>query len=483
MTVVVDNRIGSAWIKGDVYDADLNPSDLRITVARVSVASAADAVQAMTHAARALAGWRTSPVPAREHVLRAAAALLRQRRAEIARDIAAEVGKTMDEASTEVAKSADFFDYYAGLLRLPYGDLLPDARPATTTVSLREPLGVILVITPWNDPMLTPARKIAPALSVGNTVVLKPARDSPLAAAHLVRALIDAGLPDGAINLVNGEGAVVAPPMLGHPALAALSFTGSTTVGYTLQHALAGRPVRVQTELGGKNASAVLADADLDVAVSVLLEASFRQAGQRCTATSRILVEDAIHDEFVARFVEATKRLRLGPATAADTTLGPVVNARHAESVLGHITRAAGDGATVVTGGSRPSDVSLAHGCFIEPTVIIDVRPDMPLWREEVFGPVVAVRRCATFDAAVAAVNDSSYGLAAAVFTRSLETAHRFIADADVGQVAVNLGTAGWDVHFPFGGFKDSGSAFKEQGLAALQFYTRVKTASIRHAA
>jgi alpha-ketoglutaric semialdehyde dehydrogenase len=413
-------------------------------------------------------------------VLARAAALLRERSAATIADLVAEMGKTLAEATGEVGKAADFFEYYASWARQPYGRLLSDARPGTETSVRSEALGVVCLITPWNDPMITPARKSAPALIAGNAVILKPATDTPLVALHLARALQDAGLPDGVYGVALGRASEISDPLLDDPRLAAVSFTGSTEVGRSIQRRLAGRDVRVQTEMGGKNATAVLADAELELAIPAVAAAVFGQAGQRCTATSRIVVDREVADEVIAGLVEHAEALRLGPGSDPRTTMGPVVSARQQADVLGHILRAKSEGATVATGGYAPQDGMYEHGCYVAPTVLTDVRPDMAIWRDEVFGPVVAVRVVEGFDAAIEAVNDSVYGLAAGVFTTSLRHAHEFARRAEAGQVAVNLPTPGWDVHLPFGGFGESGSAFKEQGAEALRFYTRVKTVAIR---
>jgi alpha-ketoglutaric semialdehyde dehydrogenase len=459
--------------------AVLDPADLSHTVATVPAMTPAQVTELYDAAADAAAGWAATSALTRAGILAAAAGLLRARSGEIVADLVAEMGKTTAEATVEVTKAADFFDYYAGLARLPYGQLLHDARERTQTSVRVEPVGVVCAVTPWNDPLLTPARKLAPALSAGNVVVLKPAMDTPLVALHLARALDDAGLPAGVLGLAVGHTAEIADALLGDERIDAVTFTGSTEVGMGLRLRLADRNVRLQTELGGKNASVVLADADLDLAARTIAAASFGQAGQRCTATSRVVVERAVLDEVLARLAELATAATVGPGGAPGTTVGPLVSASHRDSVVGHIETARAEGATIAAGGSAPADARLAGGCFVSPTVVSDVEPGMSIWRDEVFGPVVAVRVVDDFDAAVEAVNDSRYGLAAAVFTRDLARAHAFADRVRTGQVSVNLPTSGWDVHMPFGGFGDSGSAFKEQGLEGLRFYSRVKTVAI----
>lgn len=474
--------VGGEWrMPEDGRSTDvLDPADTRRVVARVPAMTAAEVAELYELAARAAPGWgRATPIE-RGAVLSRAAALIRERAAEITADLVAEMGKTLAEAGGEVAKAADFFDYYASFARQPYGRLLADARPGTETSVRTEPLGVVALITPWNDPLITPARKSAPALFAGNAVILKPATDTPLVALHLARALEDAGLPAGVFSVALGKASQISDALLDDPRLAAVSFTGSTEVGRMIQRRVAGRNIRVQTEMGGKNATAIVADADLALAIPTVAAAVFGQAGQRCTATSRVIVDRAVADEVIAGLVAHAESLRLGPGSDPETTMGPLVSARQQVEVLGHIAKAKADGATVAVGGHAPSEGAFEHGCYVAPTVLTDVQPAMAIWRDEVFGPVAAVRVVEGFDAAVEAVNDSVYGLAAGVFTTSLAHAHEFANRVRAGQVAVNLPTPGWDVHLPFGGFGDSGSPFKEQGAEALRFYTRVKTVAIR---
>lgn len=474
----VETLSAGRWIGSAQWIEVGNPADVRTPVARVPALTAAETTEVYAAAAAAAPGWRRTSPFRRADIFRAAAGLLRERLPEIAADVVAENGKTTPEARGEVAKAADFLDYYAGLAREPYGSLLHDARPDTVTHVQREPLGVVLAITPWNDPLLTPARKLAPALMSGNTVVLKPASETPLSALHFARALHDAGAPSGVINVVTGRVSEIGDALLGDERIAAVTFTGSNEVGEQLRATLAHRNVRFQGELGGKNATVVLADADLGAAATSIVAAGFAQAGERCTATSRVIVDRAVHDDVVKLVTEQLGLLRLGDGREDATTMGPLVSAGHRDSVLEHLRTARDQGATVVTGGGAPGG-ALGNGCFVEPTVLTDVTPDMDIWRQEVFGPVVAVCAVNGLDEAIAAVNDSDFGLAAAVFTSDLTATYRFMDEVDCGQIAVNTTTSGWDVHHPFGGFRDSGSAFKEQGTEALHFYTRVKTVAV----
>ena len=321
--------------------------------------------------------------------------------------------------------------------------------------TVHEPLGVVLAITPWNDPLLTPARKLAPALIAGNTVVLKPASDTPGIAIELAGVLHDAGLPPGVLNTVTGAGRRIGDALLDHPALKAVSFTGSNDVGDSLRTALAGRDVRLLAELGGKNAAVVLADADLDRAITSIAAAAFAQAGQRCTATSRVLAHREVLDAVRDGLAKAAAGHVLGPGVRPGVSMGPLVSPAQRDSVEGFVERALIKGATRAT----PDDQVLPseHGCYVAPTVLTDVEPGMEIWTDEVFGPVVALVGFDTLDEALDLVNSSEFGLAAAVYTSDLGAAHAFATRADVGQVAVNAPTSGWDVHMPFGGYKRLG--------------------------
>jgi alpha-ketoglutaric semialdehyde dehydrogenase len=475
----VEALIAGAWIGAEDWIEVANPADRTQVVARVPALGGEEVGAAYDAAERGAALWRATSAFERADRLRETAKLLRERSEQIARSIVDENGKTIREARGEVGKAADFFDYYAGLAREGYGTLINDARDSTQTSFRREPVGVVLAITPWNDPLLTPARKLAPALMCGNAVVLKPATATPLSGLHLGRALDDAGLPAGVVNVVTGQTRDIAESLLNDERVAAVTFTGSNEVGEKLRSDLATRNVRFQGELGGKNAAVILKDADLEKAVAGVVAGSFGQAGQRCTATSRVIVDSEVADEVLGALVARIEGLRVGPGSSEDTDVCPLVSVGHRDSVLGFIERAREQGATVLTGGEAPADEALSDGCYVLPTVLADVATDSEIWQDEVFGPVIAVREVRGIDEAITATNDSQYGLAAAVFTTDLGATHRFIDEVDCGQIAVNTATTGWDVHVPFGGFRRSGSPFKEQGVEALNFYTKVKSVAM----
>ncbi len=482
MTDQYKNLVAGEWVDARTGEVlrDINPADTSEVVAVFPSMGAEDVQRAVDAAAEAFPAWKALTPVARGAILRRAAELIRERAESIARDLTREMGKTLKEARGEVTRTSYFFDYYSAYGRLPIGDHLPDERDGVFTFTVREPLGVIVVIAPWNDPALTPARKLAPALIMGNTVVLKPATLTPLSAWHLIRALHDAGMPRGVVNMVTGPARAVGESLVSHPAVRGITFTGSTGVGLDLQAKVAGRNIRVQTEMGGKNALVVLKDADPKLAAELAASAGFGQSGQRCTATSRVVVESAIRDAFVEEFVRATRRIRVGPGLDEATTMGPVVDSSQLETVLHAVEAGRREGAVIQQGGERLRGDGYDRGYFVAPTILTQVSPQMQVAQEEIFGPVVAVMSAADVNEAIAIVNGTRYGLSSAVVTSSLASAHAFARGVETGCVAVNLPTVGWDVHVPFGGFKDSGSAFKEHGREGLQFYTRVKSVAMR---
>lgn len=476
------NLVAGEWVDSRTGETieDLNPADTNEVVAVFPSMTADDAGRVVEAAAEAFPGWKAMTPVARGAILQRAAELIRERVETIARDLTREMGKTLKEARGEVTRASYFFDYYGAYGRLPIGDYLPDERDGVFTFTAREPLGVVLIIAPWNDPALTPARKLAPALIAGNTVVLKPATLTPLSAWHLMRALHDAGMPRGVVNMVTGPARTVGNALLDHPLVRAVTFTGSTAVGLGIQARVAGRNIRVQTEMGGKNAMVVLSDAQPKLAAELAAAAGFGQSGQRCTATSRVIVESKVRDAFMSEFVNSTKRIKVGPGLEETTTMGPVVDRSQLDTVLQAVDSGRKEGAAVAFGGERLRGDGYDRGYFVAPTILDRVSPKMTVAQEEIFGPVVAVMEAADVDEAIAIVNGTRYGLSSSVVTRSLAAAHAFARGVETGCVAVNLPTVGWDVHVPFGGFKDSGSAFKEHGIEGLQFYQRVKSVAMK---
>lgn len=483
MNDVIDQPtlLGGEWVAGDEGEwfDDVDPADTRSTIARLPRLSGRQITEALDAADIAKGEWATTSPIDRGRVLYEAARLIRERAESITDDICREAGKLRAEARAEVHKAADFFEYYGGLGRSPQGEVLPDERPGTFTYTITEPLGLVVLITAWNDPILTPARKMAPALVTGNAVAIKPAEDTPLAALHLARALIDAGLPPHTLNVVVGHPDEVVEPLLGHPTVQAVSFTGSTATAELVKKALVDRNVRFQAETGGKNGAAVLADGGIELAARTIAAGAFAQAGQRCTATSRVVADETIADSLIEALLAASSALQVGPGYDADSQMGPLINETRLTAVAHAVDRGRESGDSVLTGGSRKSGGKWEQGFFFDPTIVSVADPSSSIWREEIFGPVLAIHRVSGVDEAIDSVNDSSYGLSAAVFTADLGAATDFARRVDVGQVAVNRPTSGWDVHLPFGGFKESGSTSKEQGLEGLSFYTKTKTVAL----
>lgn len=474
------NLIGGQFVaarSGATIDV-MNPASTAIRVGRVPAMDRDDVTEVFDAAESGARTWRAAGHLARGRILIDAAALIREDSAKLTNIIVSEMGKTRAEASGEVGKAAEFFEYFGAMARLPFGEMLPDARPGTFATQTREPLGVVLLITPWNDPLLTPARKLAPALLAGNAVVIKPATVTPLITLHLAEILHRAGLPAGALGTITGLGSDIGDDLIADPRIKAISFTGSTAVGIALQRKLGGTRVRVQTEMGGKNAVVILDDADLNLVMPAVMSASFGQTGQRCTAASRLIVQRGIASEIQTRLAAAVSTLVVGAGVDPTTGVGPVVSETAQKDIESRLARGVAEGASVIAQAMIPP-THIGSGNFVAPTFLM-VDRENSLWKEEVFGPILGMIEVDSIDEAIDAVNDSPYGLSSAVFTASLQQAYAFIDGVDTGQVSVNQPTSGWDIHQPFGGFKDSGSPFKEQGLDALRFYTRVKTAAIR---
>lgn len=478
MSEVYENLIGGRWIgpTGDRRFERKNPADVTETIGTFPALGSEDADDIVDAALGGLAEWRTMKVLDRGRVLLQAAALLRERLDEIARDLTREMGKTLAEATAETSAAAAFFEYNGGLARAPEGEVLPDRRDHALVWTRREPIGVVVLITPWNDPLATPARKLGPALICGNAVVLKPASYTALSALHLARALHDAGLPPGVVNTATGSGSTIGAALASARGVAGVSFTGSNEVGAQLQGRAAGSSLRLQTELGGKNAALVLRDADLDVAIDAITSAAWGQTGQRCTSTSRVIVEEPLLDEVVDRLVKRAESLRVGSGLDPRVEMGPLVSAEQLDQVLSAVAEGRARGAEVLFGGERLVDEDHRDGHFMAPTIMSTADPHNVAWVEELFGPVLTVRSASTPEEGVGLVNQSRYGLSAAVFTTDLRRAFAFTRDIEAGQISINVPTAGWDVHVPFGGFKESGSAFREQGVEGLGFYSRTKS-------
>jgi alpha-ketoglutaric semialdehyde dehydrogenase len=470
--------IGGRWRSGTTVVPDTSPADPLEVVATVSLADADTASAAVDAAAAATAAWSATAPGTRAEVLRKAADLLDQRAEDSGRDLTREEGKTFAESVRETQLSAKVLRYFGGQALDPHGETYPSQQAGVLLFTRQDPVGVVSVITPWNFPISIPAWKIAPALAFGNTVVWKPAEIVPLTAAHLLTALRDAGLPDGVLNLVLGKGSQVGDVLATHPAVGALTFTGSNRVGRLVQSRATEAGKKVQLELGGKNPAVVLTDAALGQAAEHIATAAFGGTGQKCTATSRVIVHRSVADELVERLMALAKEWQVGDPLDPKTRIGPLASADQAATVVGHLDGALQLGARAVVGGGRLGG-ALAEGYYVPPTVLVDVEPDHTIVREEVFGPVITIQPVDSFEQAVAFANDTPYGLTASLFTSDLGSALRFTEQSRAGIVKVNQPTSANEYHVPFGGTRDSGSGERELGKAARHFYTESKTISI----
>lgn len=473
MTQVHLNLIGGAWSAGDHLTENRNPSDLSDLIGHYAAGTAADVARAV-EAARAMhPAWLRQGPQVRADLLDRIANAIDARAAELSTMLAREEGKILPEAIGEVRRAAQIFRFYAGEALRMAGEAMASVREDVDVTVTREPLGVVGLITPWNFPAAIPAWKIAPALAYGNAVIFKPADLVPGTAHLLAQIIQQAGCPAGLFNLVMGPGSVVGTAMLEHPDIVGLSFTGSVQTGRVIARSALTDMKKIQLEMGGKNPMVVLNDADLDLAVAVCLNGAFFSTGQRCTATSRLIVEDGIHDAFVKKLTEQMTALRVGSALDATSQIGPVASAPQLKSNLAYVDLARTEGCEVI-GGARLNGSS--ENYFQQPALFLRANNQMRVAREEIFGPCATVIRVQDFDEALAVANDSPFGLSAGICTASLRRAHRFRHSVKAGMVMVNLPTAGVDYHVPFGGTKGSSYGAREQGRYAAEFYTTVKT-------
>jgi acyl-CoA reductase-like NAD-dependent aldehyde dehydrogenase len=474
-----DNLINGQWRSSPTYSANINPSDLNDQIGEYAQGKAGDVQDAVSAAVAAFASWSTSGIQARSDALDKIGSEILARKAELGELLAREEGKTLPEAIGEVGRAGQIFKFFAGeCLRLA-GEILPSVRPGIGVEITREPLGVVGLITPWNFPIAIPAWKIAPALAFGNCVVLKPADLVPGSAWALTEIIHRSGLPAGVFNLVMGRGQVIGEALVQHPDIAAISFTGSITVGRGIAEACVKSGKKVQLEMGGKNPQVVLDDADLKQAVELSAQSCFYSTGQRCTASSRLIVTDRIYPEFVRALQERMARIRVGDARANGTDVGPVVSQAQLEQDLSYVSIGQQEGAQLATGGN-PVECHTGsgnQGYYMAPALFVDSQPAMRINREEIFGPVASVIRVKDYEEALAVSNDTPYGLSAGIATSSLKYATHFKRHSQAGMVMVNLPTAGVDYHVPFGGRKGSSYGPREQGRYAQEFYTTVKTA------
>lgn len=455
--------------------ADLNPADVQDVVADAPASTAADAAAACEAAARAFEGWRQTPAPVRGQLLFRVQRRMEERRQELAEALTREEGKTIAESRGEIQRAINVVEFFAGEARRITGETIPSELPANFCYTLKQPIGPVAVITPWNFPIAIPIWKIAPALVSGNTVVFKPASLTPLTAALIVEIFDECGLPGGVLNLVFGGGREVGDTIVRHPAMLAVSFTGSNDVGVGLYGAAAARGIKCQCEMGGKNPIVVLADADLDLAVESTLQGAFGSTGQRCTATSRAVVVDAIADEFVERLDARTASLIIGNGLNPATHVGPSVDERQLETVLSYVEVGRHEGARLVRGGERLRHAGLDRGFFVAPAIFDRVEAGMRIAQEEIFGPVLSLIRVPDNPSALSVANRVRFGLSASVYTNDVSAMFKFVDRLDAGIVHVNSPTVGGEAHIPFGGMKATGVGLREMGRVAIDFYTELK--------
>jgi alpha-ketoglutaric semialdehyde dehydrogenase len=474
---VYGNFINGEWVGGIETFENRNPARASEVIGHFAKGTSSDAAAAIAAADEAAAEWGASSAIARANILYKASEIIMARASEIGRDLTREEGKTLKEGIGETMRAAQILRYYAGEAQQPVGEHYPSVNPLTLLYTMREPLGVVGIITPWNFPIAIPAWKIAPALAFGNTVVFKPASATPLCAVHLVAALEEAGLPKGVLNLVTGPSSEVGDPIVKDDRVVAVSFTGSGDVGEGIRKITSSRGAKVQLELGGKNPAIVLADADLDHAVTQVINGAMMSTGQKCTATSRAIVDRRIAGDLTSRLEARIEALGVGDPLHDGTNMGPLIDAKAAERVVGEVERAKSEGVSLLTGGERPE--SLSGGHFMTPALFADVDPASRLGQEELFGPVLGVIPVDDVDEAIAVANSVRYGLSASLFTRDLGRAMQFVREIKAGIVHVNSETAGAEPQVPFGGYKASSSYSREQGKSAREFYTQVKTVYI----
>ncbi|NMC74329.1 MAG: aldehyde dehydrogenase family protein [Geobacteraceae bacterium] len=454
-----------------------NPANYHEVVASVSLSGREDVDLAVAAARDAFQRWALTPAPKRGELLFRAAAILTERKEGLGRLVTREMGKVLPEGLGDVQEAIDMAFYMAGEGRRLSGETVPSELPDKDCKSVREPHGVVALVTPWNFPTAIPAWKLFPSLICGNTVVLKPSSTTPACAAALVEALADAGIPPGVVNLVHGPGGDVGEYLAIHPDVDAVSFTGSCAAGERLHSLLAGLHRPFAAEMGGKNAILVMDDADLTLALEGVLWGAFGTSGQRCTAASRVIVHERIHDRFLEMLVNGANRLRLGPGLNPETDVGPVVNRQQMDRVLEYIRIGVAEGATLAAGGGRYEQGPCADGYFIQPTVFSGVHTAMRIAREEIFGPVVCVFRCSCLEEGINMANSVPFGLSSAIYSRDVNSTARAERDLKSGLVYINASTIGAEIQLPFGGWKSSGSGHPEAGGkgGALEFYSRTK--------
>ena len=475
------NYIDGQWsdsVSGETYTIT-NPAHKSQVLGRFQRSNNEDAVRAIEAARNALDGWASTPAPQRAAILFKALQLMEERGDELARSITTEEGKPIGDAMGEVKRSMNITEYAAGEGRRLFGNTTPSELPNTVAYTSRRPLGVVGIITPWNFPLAIPAWKIAPALICGNTLVFKPASATPMTAVALTKIFEDAGLPPGVLNLVTGPGGSVGNTIVDHPDVNGVSFTGSTEIGTALYTRATQTLKKVQAEMGGKNAVIVLEDADMDSALGGIVQGAFGSTGQRCTATSRVVVQESVYDAFMTELIERTSKLTVGDGIDPEMDIAPLSSQSQFNTVMEYIGIGAEEGATIAYGGNPRTEGDLHEGYYVEPTIFTDVDTNMRIAQEEIFGPVLTVFKAADLEEAVSITNNVKFGLSSSIYTMDIPQAFRYIDTVETGIVHVNSPTLGGEVHLPFGGMKESGVGTREQGTEAINFFTEPVTVYI----
>jgi acyl-CoA reductase-like NAD-dependent aldehyde dehydrogenase len=477
LQMTYSNFVGGKWVPSQSAATfeNRNPADSTDLIGSFPDSTTRDAEAAIAAAKHAYESWRLVPAPKRAEILFKAAQLIAARKEEFARDMTREMGKVLEETRGDVQEAIDMTYFLAAEGRRLHGQTAPSELRDKFAMSIRQPIGVCSMITPWNFPMAIPSWKIIPALVCGNTVVLKPSELTPLSALNFVKVLDEAGVPSGVVNMVTG-GPSVGETLTTHPDVSVVSFTGSTAVGRLVNQNAAPYFKKVHLEMGGKNAIMVMDDANLELALEGCLWGGFGTTGQRCTAASRVIVHDQVHDRFVEQFVQRAAALRVGDGLDAATQMGPSISEKQLQKVMGYVEIGKQEGATLACGGHRLTSGTHANGFFHEPTVFTNVTPAMRIAREEIFGPVVSIIKCASVDEAVSITNDVAYGLSASIYTQDINRAYRAMRDVYTGIFYVNAPTIGAEVHLPFGGTKATGNGHREAGLAALDVFSEWKS-------
>jgi len=474
---VYKNLIGGEWVEshtGQTFE-DKNPANHNDVVGIFPRSHKDDVNDAVEAAKDAFDRWRLTPAPRRGEIIYRCAQILQERKEDLARDMTREMGKVLKETRGDVQEAIDTAFYMAGEGRRLEGHTVPSELPNKFAMAMRVPLGVVGMIAPWNFPMAIPSWKIFPAIVCGNTCVIKPAEDTPLSTVNLVRALMDAGLPPGVVNIVHGFGPEAGAPMLDHPDVRAISFTGSSEVGRIVGEAAAHHFKPCSLEMGGKNAIIVLNDANVDLAIDGALWGGFGTSGQRCTAASRVIVQKGVYNQFADKFVSRAKAMKVGPGIDEKNDMGPQINEQQIATTQKYVDIGKGEGAKLLSGGHRITSAGLGDGYFWEPTVFGDAHGKMRIAQEEIFGPVVSLIPTDSLEQALEISNGVAYGLSSAVYTRDVNQAFKAIRDLQTGITYINAPTIGAEVHLPFGGTKATGNGHREGGIGAIDFYTQWK--------